>query len=72
MHKPTSRGLTAVCSANNNGREMPRKRTYVRVTISLPEPEMKQVDRLAKELTIPRSAMIRIAVLDYLRRRPKP
>lgn len=43
----------------------------MRVTISLPDPEMKQIDKLAKQLTIPRSAMIRIAVLEYLRRRPK-
>ncbi len=27
--------------------------------------------RAVGQLTIPRSAMIRIAVLDYLRRRPK-
>ena len=43
----------------------------MRVTISLPDSELKQLDQLAKQLTIPRSAMIRIAVLDYLRRRPK-
>ena len=43
----------------------------MRITISLPDPELKQVDQLAKQLTIPRSAVIRIAVLDYLRRRPK-
>ena len=51
---------------------MPRKRSYVRVTISLPEPELKKMDRLAKQLTIPRSAVIRIAVLEYLKKRSKP
>ena len=43
----------------------------MRVTITLPDDELKRVDDLAKQLTIPRSAVIRIAVLDYLRRRPK-
>ena len=50
---------------------MPRKKVNVRVTITLPEPELKRVDALAKLLTIPRSAIIRIAVLDYLKRRPR-
>jgi len=51
---------------------MPRKkRTYVRVTISLPDEEIKKVDQLAQQLTIPRSAVIRIAVLEYLKRRPR-
>ena len=43
----------------------------MRVTITLPDSELKRVDDLAKQLTIPRSAIIRIAVLDYLKRRPK-
>ena len=43
----------------------------MRVTITLPNDELRRVDDLAKSLTIPRSAVIRIAVLDYLRRRPK-
>ncbi len=51
---------------------MPRKRRNVRVTITLPDDELKKVDELSRQLTIPRSAVIRIAVLDYLRRRPKP
>jgi metal-responsive CopG/Arc/MetJ family transcriptional regulator len=50
---------------------MPRKRVNVRVTITLPEEELKRVDGLAHQLTIPRSAVIRIAVLEYLRKRPK-
>jgi len=50
---------------------MPRKRVNVRVTITLPDAELKQVDRLAEQLTIPRSAVIRIAVVEYLRKRPK-
>jgi len=47
---------------------MPRTKVNVRVTITLPEPELKQVDRLAERLTIPRSAVIRIAVVEYLRK----
>ena len=50
---------------------MPRKRSYVRVTISLPDDELKKVDELSRQLTIPRSAVIRIAVLEYLKKRPK-
>lgn len=51
---------------------MPRKkRVNVRVTITLPETELKQVDRLAEQLTIPRSAVIRIAVVEYLRKKPR-
>ncbi len=43
----------------------------MRVTISLPDGELKRVDALAKQLTIPRSAVIRIAVVEYLKKRPK-
>jgi metal-responsive CopG/Arc/MetJ family transcriptional regulator len=47
---------------------MPRKRVNVRVTITLPAPELKRVDNVSKRMTIPRSAVIRIAVLEYLKR----
>jgi len=50
---------------------MPRKRRNVRVTITLPNDELQKVDQLAQQLTIPRSAVIRIAVLEYLKRRPR-
>lgn len=50
---------------------MPRKRRNVRVTITLPDTELRRVDDLAKQLTIPRSAIIRIAVLEYLKKRPR-
>jgi metal-responsive CopG/Arc/MetJ family transcriptional regulator len=50
--------------------EMPRKTVNVRVTITLPDEELKRVDHLAQQLTIPRSAVIRIAVLKYLKKRP--
>jgi len=43
----------------------------VRVTITLPNDELQKVDQLAQQLTIPRSAVIRIAVLEYLKRRPR-
>ena len=43
----------------------------MRVTITLPDDELKRVDALSKQLTIPRSAVIRIAVLDYLKKRPR-
>ncbi len=43
----------------------------MRVTISLPKDDLGKVDALAKRLTIPRSAVIRIAVMEYLRRRPR-
>ena len=52
-------------------RAMPRKRRNVRVTITLPNDELQKVDQLAQQLTIPRSAVIRIAVLEYLKRRPR-
>jgi len=50
---------------------MLRKKVNVRVTITLPEAELKRVDRLAEQLTIPRSAVIRIAVVEYLRKKSK-
>jgi hypothetical protein len=50
--------------------EMPRKTVNVRVTITLPYEELKRVDHLAQQLTIPQSAVIRIAVLEYVKKRP--
>jgi len=47
---------------------MPRKRINVRVTITLPADELKKVDQVSKQMTIPRSAVIRIAVLEYLKK----
>lgn len=43
----------------------------MRVTITLPEDDVKKVDELANALLIARSAVIRIAVLEYLKRRPR-
>ena len=53
---------------------MPKKRVYVRVTISLRDEDMKEADRLAQDMGLPRSALIRLALLEYLRRHepPKP
>ena len=33
--------------------------------------KMRRVDHLAQQLAIPRSAVIRVAVLEYLKKRPK-
>ncbi len=43
----------------------------MRVTITLPNDDLKKVDALADSLLIPRSAVIRIAVLEYLKKRPR-
>ena len=43
----------------------------MRVTITLPEDDVKKLDELANALLIARSAVIRIAVLEYLKRRPR-
>jgi len=43
----------------------------VRVTISLKQDDVKAVDRLAQQMGLPRSALIRLAVLEYLRRQAK-
>jgi len=40
----------------------------MRVTITLPDDDLKKVDELANQLLIPRSALIRIAVVEYIRR----
>jgi len=47
---------------------MARKRSYVRVTVSIPQEELKKVDRLAKAMMIPRSAIVRLAIVDYVKR----
>jgi len=47
-----------------------RRRVYVRVTISLKEDDVKAADRLAEEMGLPRSALIRLALLEYLKKRP--
>ncbi len=46
-----------------------KRRINVRVTITLPAEELKKVDRISEEMTIPRSAVIRIAVVEYLKGR---
>ena len=51
---------------------MPRKRVYVRVGVSLREEDLKEADRLAQEMGLARSALIRLALLDYLKRREPP
>lgn len=40
----------------------------MRVTISLREPDVKEIDRLAEKMGLARSALIRLAVLEYLRK----
>ena len=48
---------------------MPRKKAYVRVGISLRQDDLKQADKLAQEMGLPRSALIRLALLEYLKQR---
>jgi metal-responsive CopG/Arc/MetJ family transcriptional regulator len=45
-----------------------RQRVFVRVGISLRQEDVDKADRLAKEMGLPRSALIRLALLEYLRR----
>lgn len=40
----------------------------MRVTISLREDDVKKADRLAEEKGLARSALIRVALLEYLKR----
>jgi len=40
----------------------------VRVTISLREDDLKDVDRLAERMGLARSALIRVALLEYLKK----
>jgi len=47
---------------------MPKKRVWVRISLSLPESDLREADKLSKALTLSRSALIRLALLEYLRR----
>jgi len=49
--------------------EMPRKRTMVRVTITLRQEDLEDVDQLADKLAIPRSAAVRILIMEGLEQR---
>jgi len=51
---------------------MPRKRTYVRVGVSLREEDLKEADRLAQEMGLARSTLIRLALLEFLKRHQPP
>jgi metal-responsive CopG/Arc/MetJ family transcriptional regulator len=52
------------------------KRRVVRVLITLPEDTLQRLDEVAAKLSVPRSALIRIMVVEALDRRepeaPKP
>ena len=50
------------------------KRRVVRVLITLPEDTLQQLDEVAEKLSVPRSALIRIMVVEALEKRlpPKP
>jgi metal-responsive CopG/Arc/MetJ family transcriptional regulator len=51
---------------------MPKeKRRVIRVLITLPEDVLGEVNGLAEKLAIPRSAIIRMAVIKYLEK-PEP
>ena len=49
--------------------EMPRKRTMIRVTITLRQEHLEEVDQLADKLDIPRSAAVRILIMQALEQR---
>ena len=49
--------------------EMPRKRTMIRVTITLRQEDLEEIDQLADKLAIPRSAAMRILVMEALEQR---
>ena len=49
--------------------EMPRKRTMIRVTITLRQEDLDEVDQLADKLAIPRSAAVRILIMEALEQR---
>ena len=49
--------------------EMPRKRTMVRVTVTLRQEHLDEVDQLADKLDIPRSAAVRILIMEALEQR---
>jgi metal-responsive CopG/Arc/MetJ family transcriptional regulator len=48
---------------------MPRKRTMIRVTITLRQEHLEEVDQLADKLDIPRSAAVRILIMEALEQR---
>ena len=48
---------------------MPRKRIMVRVTITLRQEDLEEVDQLADKLDIPRSAAVRILIMEALEQR---
>jgi len=48
---------------------MPRKRTMIRVTVTLRQEDLDEVDQLADKLTIPRSAAVRILIMEALEQR---
>jgi metal-responsive CopG/Arc/MetJ family transcriptional regulator len=48
---------------------MPRKRTMIRVTITLRQEHLEEVDQLADKLDIPRSAAVRILIMEALEHR---
>ena len=49
--------------------EMPRKRTMIRVTVTLRQEHLEEVDQLADKLDIPRSAAVRILIMEALEQR---
>jgi metal-responsive CopG/Arc/MetJ family transcriptional regulator len=52
--------------------DMPgRKRRVVRVLITLPEDTLQQVNELADKLAMPRSTLIRLALIKFLEK-PEP
>jgi metal-responsive CopG/Arc/MetJ family transcriptional regulator len=48
---------------------MPRKRTMIRVTVTLRQEDLEEVDQLADKLAIPRSAAVRILIMQALEQR---
>jgi uroporphyrinogen-III synthase len=48
---------------------MPRKKTMIRVTVTLRQEDLDEVDQLADKLTIPRSAAVRILLMEALEQR---
>ena len=45
-----------------------RRRRTVRVTITIPNEQLQAVDKLAQELLLARSAVVRLAISEYLKR----
>jgi len=44
----------------------------VRIAISLPESDLREADKLSKALRLSRSALIRLALLEYLKKKGSP